>query len=77
MIPVHVECYSGHTYAQTPRAIVWRGLQVVSRVEQGWRTPEGPAFRVRLEDGAVVDLQYVEARDEWLLTGRLLPLVED
>ena len=76
MIPVHVECYSGHTYAQQPRAIIWRGFRaVVARIERAWLTPDGPAFRVRLEDGAVVDLQHVEASDEWLLTDRLLPLI--
>ncbi|HLF25755.1 MAG TPA: hypothetical protein VJG32_05425 [Anaerolineae bacterium] len=76
MIPVKVECYSGHTYAQEPRAIIWRGFRAsIERVEYAWRTPEGPAFRVQLKDGAVVDLQYIETRDEWLLTDRLLPLV--
>jgi len=66
--PVHVECYSGHTYAQEPRAIVWHGFRAaISRVDQAWRTPDGPAFRVRLEDDAVVNLQFVESSDRWLL----------
>jgi len=76
MIPVHVECYSGHTYAQEPRVVVWRGFRaVVSSIENAWRTPDGPVFRVRLEHGAVIDLQYLEASDEWLLTDHLQPLV--
>jgi hypothetical protein len=75
MIPVQVECYSGHAYAQEPRSIVWRGFRVkVLRIEYAWRTPDGPAFRVRIDNDAVVDLQYVESRDEWLLTDHLLPL---
>ncbi|HKZ83531.1 MAG TPA: hypothetical protein VJ793_07720 [Anaerolineae bacterium] len=74
MISVHVECYSGRTYAQEPRAIVWRGFRVpIAAIENMWRTPDGPLFRVRLDDDAIVDLQYVEASDEWLLTDRLLP----
>lgn len=74
MIPVHVECYSGHTYAQEPRAIVWRGFRAaIVRIEFMSRTPEGPVFRVRLDDGALIDLHYVEARDEWLVTDQLLP----
>ncbi|HEY4689699.1 MAG TPA: hypothetical protein VIK33_10335 [Anaerolineae bacterium] len=76
MIPVYVECYSGHTYAQEPRAIVWRGFRaLITRVEQMWRTPDGPVFRVRLDDEAVVDLQYLEAGDEWLLIDHLRPLL--
>jgi hypothetical protein len=76
MIPVHVECYSGHTYAQEPRAVVWRGFRAaVSHIENTWRTPDGPVFRVRLEGGAVIDLQYVETSDEWLLADRLQPLL--
>ena len=74
MILVHVECYSGHTYAQEPRAIVWRGFRVpIAGIENMWRTPDGPLFRVRLDDDAIVDLQYLEASDEWLLTDHLLP----
>jgi len=68
MIPVHVECYSGYTYAQEPRFIARHGLRSeVVRVVKSWRTPAGPAFRVCLDDGTLVELQYHEQRDEWLL----------
>ena len=68
MIPVSVECYSGHTYAQEPRVIVWRGFRApITGVEQTWYAPDGPIFRVLLERGARVDLHYVEQSDEWLL----------
>lgn len=63
-----VECYSGHTYAQEPRAVHWQGLRYpVAQVEQRWRTPAGPAFRVQTESGTVFDLQYHELEDRWLI----------
>ena len=56
--------------------ILWRGFRVkVVQIENSWRTPDGPVFRVRLEDGAVIDLQYLEESDEWLLTDHLLPRI--
>ena len=68
MEPVHVECYSGFTYAQEPRAIIWHGFRVpVVQVLGTWRTPHGPAFRVRLGDGALVELHFDEHHDHWLL----------
>ena len=47
--PIRVECYSGHTYAQEPRAFEWEGLRYqVGRVVKRWRTPAGPCFRVEI-----------------------------
>ena len=67
MVPVRVECYSGHTYAQEPRVVVWQGFRVpVSRIERRWLTPDGPAFSVRLESGVTLYLVYVTLRDQWL-----------
>jgi hypothetical protein len=61
-----VECYSGHTYAQEPRTFIWEGHRhPVSLVEQRWRTPDGPAFRVRSESGARFDLHYHELEAQW------------
>jgi histidinol-phosphate/aromatic aminotransferase/cobyric acid decarboxylase-like protein len=61
-----VECYSGHTYAQEPRAVIWQGRRYpVAHVEARWRTPEGPAFRVRTESGHIFDLAYHEAEGCW------------
>ncbi len=55
--------------------MVWRGFRAaISRIENTWRTPDGPVFRVRLDSGAIIDLQYVEASDEWLLADHLEPL---
>jgi hypothetical protein len=78
MQPVYVECYSGHTYAQEPRVIIWRGFRApVSQVKHAWRTPDGPAFRVSLDDGAIVNLHFIEARDQWLISDQHLPFSQD
>jgi hypothetical protein len=75
-VPVQVECYSGHTYAQEPRAFEWRGGRYeVVRVVKRWRTPTGPAFRVRVtgitDHGSritePIDLFYLEAEDKWTM----------
>jgi hypothetical protein len=63
-----VECYSGHTYAQEPRAVVWRGRRfAVDHVEARWRTPAGPAFSVRTETGERFELHYDELDDRWTI----------
>jgi hypothetical protein len=47
--PIRVECYSGHTYAQEPRAFEWEGRRYdVERIVKRWRTPGGPCFRVEV-----------------------------
>ena len=64
--PAAVECYSGTTYAQEPRTVVWQGQrQAVSAVESRWRLPAGPAFRVRTEQGKRFELHYHQAEDDW------------
>jgi hypothetical protein len=63
---VEVECYSGHTYAQEPRAVVWEGRRyIVTEVEARWRTPDGPAFHVRTEPEESFELHYHELEDTW------------
>jgi hypothetical protein len=37
----------------------------VEAVEHSWRTPSGPAFRVRTADGRRFTLVYDEATDAW------------
>jgi len=65
---LQVECYSGHTYAQEPRAFVWRGQRFeVEAVEARWRTPDGPAFRVRVHSEKVFELRYHDIEDRWSL----------
>ena len=63
-----MECYSGHTYAQEPRAVVWQGRRFpVTHVERRWRTPEGPAFCVETEGGIPFELHYGELEDVWTI----------
>jgi len=61
-----VECYAGYHYPERPRAFLWEGERmVVEEIEQQWRTPSGPAFRVRTAAGRRFTLVYDEAADEW------------
>lgn len=61
-----VECYAGSRYPERPRAFLWEGERVaVEEVEHNWRTPAGPAFRVRTADGRRFMLAYDEADDDW------------
>ena len=75
--PIRVECYSGHTYAQEPRAFEWEGRRYqVERVVKRWRTPAGPCFRVEVAGipnlqpliSNFVDLTYLESTDQWTMT---------
>ncbi len=76
-VPIRVECYSGHTYAQEPRAIEWEDLRYpVERVVKRWRTPAGPCFRAEIVGISnlkspiprFVDLTYLESTDQWTMT---------
>ena len=61
-----VECYAGTRYPERPRAFLWEGERVtVEAVERQWRTPAGPAFRVRAANGRRFTLAYDEAADAW------------
>jgi hypothetical protein len=63
-----VECYSGHTYAQEPRSVLWRGRRyAVVHVQARWRTPEGPAFRIETEQGMCFELYYHEIEARWTI----------
>jgi hypothetical protein len=79
MLSIHVECYSGHTYAQEPRAFEWEGRRYnVERVVKRWRTPAGPGFRVEVAGisdpnsliSNPVDLTYLESTDQWTMAVR-------
>jgi hypothetical protein len=70
-----VACYSGHTYAQEPRAFVWQGRRyLVAKIEQRWRTPDGPAFRLWTESGECFELHYDELQEAWAIQS--LPHIE-
>jgi len=69
-----VECYSGHTYAQEPRALIWQDRRYpVNTVTQRWRTPLGPSFWIETEAGERFELQYNEGTDTW----HIRPLAAD
>lgn len=64
-----VECYSGHTYAQEPRAVIWQGKRdLVAHIVARWRAPGGPIFRVQAESGQVFELRYSELEDRWAIS---------
>jgi hypothetical protein len=61
-----VECYSGHTYAQEPRAFFFGNeRRVVVSIRRRWREPAGPHFEVLADDKATYMLAYEEALDRW------------
>ena len=61
-----VECHSGHTYAERPKAFNWNGEWIkVETIEAEWRSPQGKHFRVKAENGSVFELIYDETSDDW------------
>jgi hypothetical protein len=61
-----VRCYSGHTYAQEPRACSHCGVhRTVTGIHKRWREPAGPCFEVLADNGATYLLAYDEATDRW------------
>jgi hypothetical protein len=71
-----VECHSGHTYAQEPRAFTWHGHRFeVTKIDERWRTPHGPAFAVQTMTKDRFELHYDEQGDRW--TVRTFPASDD
>ena len=65
-MPDLVECHSGYEYAERPTAVWWEDQRLeVAEVEATWRISGGKKFRVRVLDGRVFELLYVELYDEW------------
>jgi hypothetical protein len=65
-MPDIVECHSGYEYAERPTAVWWENERLeVAEVEATWRISGGKKFRVRVVDGRVFELLYVELYDEW------------
>ena len=61
-----VECHSGYTYAQRPKAFEWQEERLeVHIIRATWLLPEGRRFRVHTEDGRAFDLTYLEEEDTW------------
>ena len=67
-IPIAVECYSGHTFADRPIAFIWKGQRYeIERILKQWRSPDGDGFRVTTSHGSKFELTYSQTRDEWSL----------
>jgi hypothetical protein len=61
-----VECHSGHTYAERPKAFYWKDTKFkVESIETAWRSPEGMHFRVKTQNGSKFELIYNEASLTW------------
>ncbi len=61
-----VQCHSGYTYAQEPRAFRYGAEhRTVVEIRRRWRQPAGPRFEVLANDGATYLLAYDEAHDHW------------
>ena len=47
-----VECHSGYTYAERPRAFTWEGERLdIETILAEWQTPESKHFRVITKQG--------------------------
>jgi hypothetical protein len=67
---VEVDCYSGASYGERPKAIIWHSTKiVVSQVLSSQLSPDGKVFEVKLENGWTVTLRYFSQIDHWTASG--------
>jgi hypothetical protein len=67
---VEVDCYSGASYAERPRALIFHGNKIeVSQILCSQLTPGSKVFKVILENGWTVTLQYSLQADHWTASG--------
>jgi len=65
-----VNCYSGHTYAERPKAFEWQGIKYeVEKVERAWQEPGERHFQVQTKDNILFQLCYNETQKQWTLVG--------
>jgi hypothetical protein len=65
---IKVNCYSGHTYAESPRSFEWEGVVYdVAEIEEAWVEPGERHFRVRTGDNKMFKLCYNETEKKWSL----------
>ncbi len=65
---VEVNSYSGHTYAERPRAFRWQGIEYeVKEIEKSWQEPGERCFRIRTTDNKPFQLCYNEKVKQWSL----------
>jgi len=61
-----VECHSGYTFPQRPKAIRNDNERLeIEVIETEWLSPRGKFFRVKMIDGSIFVLFYDEANDNW------------
>ncbi|MBN1177189.1 MAG: hypothetical protein JXA51_05870 [Dehalococcoidales bacterium] len=61
-----VRCYSGHTYAQEPRAFTWQGAEYeVEAIEKAWQGPGERFFLVSTGGHKRFQLCYNETTKRW------------
>ena len=64
-----VSCYSGHTYAQSPRSFEWEGVTYeVDETEKVWQEPGEKHFQVRTSENKLFKLCYNETQKQWSIT---------
>jgi hypothetical protein len=63
---VVVECHSGYTYADRPKAMYLNhAWHKVKEIITEWQTPEGKHFRLITKDENSYELIYDIANDRW------------
>jgi len=63
-----VNCYSGYTYAESPRSFRWEGRQYeVEEIESAWQEPGERRFLVRTRENKHFKLCYNEIEKKWSL----------
>ena len=66
MTDIQVECHSGYTYAERPKAFYSDGERLeVETIEAEWRSPAGKHFRVKVKSGSSFDLIYDQTSNVW------------
>lgn len=63
-----VNCYSGYTYAESPRSFRWEDRQYeIEEIESAWQEPGERCFLVRSGDNKRFKLGYNETGKKWSL----------
>jgi len=64
-----VSCYSGSSYPERPKSLVWRDQQLeISKVISGDICPDKKRFTVQIVTGEYFLLEYNFFIDQWVIT---------